>query len=230
MLASDLEEIFPGISDLEIDLSLPFCLKDGHAKDYEYKLICGLIKYQALRASEEGGFLVLEVGTFDGLSTLQIANNIPEWGVVHTINLPAGARPKLNTDHFNDKYTRDVELGTRFLGAQGEFKIRQHFIDSADMDVRDLTGGKAVDVAFIDGCHSFEYCQNDTLKALGALKPGGIVIWHDYLRPMWPGVTEFVNQFARAGNKVFWFGGQYEMEVDGRRCSVAFHQLEDGAN
>lgn len=58
MLTSDLDAISPGISGLDIDLRLPVSSRGGHAKDSEYKLICGLIKHQAMRSSEEEGFLV----------------------------------------------------------------------------------------------------------------------------------------------------------------------------
>jgi len=37
-----------------------------------------------------------------------------------------------------------------------------------------------VDAAFIDGDHSRGGVENDTRLAIGAVRPGGIVVWHDY--------------------------------------------------
>jgi predicted O-methyltransferase YrrM len=47
---------------------------------------------------------------------------------------------------------------------------------------RDIGPGKLpqVDAAFIDGDHSRAGVENDTRLALAHVRPGGIIIWHDY--------------------------------------------------
>jgi predicted O-methyltransferase YrrM len=39
---------------------------------------------------------------------------------------------------------------------------------------------KQADAVFIDGDHSLPVVQHDTMLALQILRPGGLVIWHDY--------------------------------------------------
>jgi hypothetical protein len=47
---------------------------------------------------------------------------------------------------------------------------------------------------FIDGAHSAEYLENDTALALRMVRPGGIIVWHDYM--VWNDVTTFLNAFS----------------------------------
>jgi predicted O-methyltransferase YrrM len=50
--------------------------------------------------------------------------------------------------------------------------------DSASLDWKLLE--PPFDLIFIDGCHYFDYVKKDTENALQYLRPGGIVVWHDY--------------------------------------------------
>ena len=36
------------------------------------------------------------------------------------------------------------------------------------------------DFAFIDGCHFYDYVKVDTRNCVSHMKPGGLVVWHDY--------------------------------------------------
>lgn len=55
------------------------------------------------------------------------------------------------------------------------------------------------DVAFIDGAHDEESVTKDIEKALGSLRPGGVLVFHDYRSDKDPGVTEAVDKFIDAG-------------------------------
>jgi hypothetical protein len=37
-----------------------------------------------------------------------------------------------------------------------------------------------MDLVFVDGCHHYEAVMSDTTNALEILKPGGLLIWHDF--------------------------------------------------
>ena len=49
--------------------------------------------------------------------------------------------------------------------------------DSATFDESAYHG--TIDLAFVDGAHSYEYVKSDSEKAWKMLRPGGIIAWHD---------------------------------------------------
>ena len=35
-------------------------------------------------------------------------------------------------------------------------------------------------LVFVDGCHAYDFVHQDTANALRYLRPGGLIVWHDY--------------------------------------------------
>ena len=54
----------------------------------------------------------------------------------------------------------------------------------------------AIDLLLVDGGHSLESVRSDTVKARRMVKPGGLIIWHDYAREF-PDVCLTLNSLAR---------------------------------
>jgi hypothetical protein len=50
-------------------------------------------------------------------------------------------------------------------------------------------------VVFVDGSHAYSYVVSDTAKALRMVRPGGLVLWHDY-SPECPGVFRALNELT----------------------------------
>jgi hypothetical protein len=73
----------------------------------------------------------------------------------------------------------DDAVGRQYRGTPYEASIRQVFGDSARLDW-DRLGGN-FDLVFIDGSHSYDYVISDTNNALAHVRPGGVLIWHDYV-------------------------------------------------
>jgi hypothetical protein len=151
-----------------------------------FELSCLLMAERAARTRR-----ALEIGTFDGNTTLNLAANLPEGGEVVTIDLP-GDGPHL--------------VGAQFKERPEAARIRQIRCDSAALDVHRLGG--PFDLAFIDGCHSYEYVHGDTRRVLEVMRPGGLVLWHDYamLEPVSRAVDELRGRFdplvALAGTRL----------------------------
>jgi hypothetical protein len=40
---------------------------------------------------------------------------------------------------------------------------------------------------FVDGSHTYDYLLSDTRAAMTMVRPGGVIVWHDY--GVWDGVT-----------------------------------------
>jgi hypothetical protein len=104
----------------------------------------------------EGPREVLEIGTFMGHTTRQMAENMPE-GMLHTVDLPedfsAGNDPeqKLPKDDFHLIERRVV--GREFEGQPCASRIRQHFGDTANWNFAEA--GQTT-FFFIDGSHTYE--------------------------------------------------------------------------
>jgi predicted O-methyltransferase YrrM len=136
----------------------------------------------------------LEIGTFDGNTTLNIAANLPEGGGVVTIDLPVDAKTDYAIEVKSDdlrNVTDRATVGIQFKGHALERRIEQVFGDSATLDWSKLGG--PFDFAFIDGCHDYNYVKSDTDRALTVVRPGGMIMWHDYalMEPVSRAVDEY---------------------------------------
>jgi hypothetical protein len=59
----------------------------------------------------------------------------------------------------------------------------------------------SVDVAYLDGDHSYEFVKSDLEHWFPKVKKGGFLCGHDYLhggkeKDAWPGVTKAVDEFV----------------------------------
>ena len=143
---------------------------------------------------------VFEIGTLRGTTTRHLALNSPNAEVI-TLDLPQTA-----DSAFSLKTTMiDREHAARhaavreyvFSGTPEEARIRTVFGDSASFDFSPWRGN--VDLFFIDGAHSYEYVRSDTLQALQCVRPGGIIVWHDFGRVGLNGVTRWLTELRARG-------------------------------
>ena len=146
---------------------------------------------------------VLEIGSFRGLTTLNIAINAPD-AEIHTIDLPQGFDPASTRFDNNDAGVIRSRGFYYYDGREEAKRIHQHYGDTAAFDYDQIGGG--VDLCLIDAAHSYEYVRNDTAKSLPLMSPGGLMLWHDYGRndfladpqDSW-GVTRFLHEIGDAG-------------------------------
>ena len=64
-----------------------------------------------------------------------------------------------------------------------------------------------VDAAIIDGDHSKLGVQTDTGLARTCIRPGGVLIWHDYSETTNTEVPFVLERMHRLGRKIFWAEG-----------------------
>jgi predicted O-methyltransferase YrrM len=128
-------------------------------------------------------------------TTLQMAINSPADATVITLDLPEGASAVAPLDANDRAYT--IAPPRRYTGRPHAHKIVQHLGDSATFDFAAVAAKHGpIDLAFIDGSHSYEYVENDTQKVLACLAPRGMVLWHDFT-PGWPGVVRYLSELHR---------------------------------
>jgi hypothetical protein len=130
---------------------------------------------------------ILEIGTFDGFTALNLAANIDQGGKVHTVDL---ARATSNGD--SDNPYAPYPVGSQFKGEPEAAKIKQLWADSTKVDWQCFGG--PFDMILIDGSHAYPDVKSDSENAFKHLRPGGTVFWHDYGH-YW-GVSKALDEFA----------------------------------
>lgn len=125
---------------------------------------------------------VLEIGSYCGRSTICMATAAKS---VTCVDYWDGRATAVPGDTFKE-FTRNVEsYGVQekisLLHPEGEFPK------------------EAFDLVFIDGDHSEESVKADIEKALVAIRPGGLIAFHDYHSKDDPGVTAAVDKFLASG-------------------------------
>lgn len=142
--------------------------------------------------------VLLEIGTFDGRTTLNMAANSADDAKIYTLDLPVQTLTETKWPLLTDEISAvgQYKRTLRFQGSDCEHKIVQCFGDSATFDFSGFA--EKVDFAFIDGSHQYDYVLNDTQKVLSVVKgKGSIVFWHDYAA--WDDVTRALNEMYSSG-------------------------------
>jgi hypothetical protein len=141
-------------------------------------------------AAASAGEEIIEIGTFDGRTTLNLAVNAPTYLRVFTLDLPPEAAPKFDLAPGERAYVEKPRSGRRFLDAPPAWasavrRITQLMGDSAAFDWSAHDGRAGL--VFVDGSHAYDYVIADSDTALRLVADKGMVIWHDY--GVWEGVT-----------------------------------------
>lgn len=187
----DEKELIP--DNISIDLSRIVSV-GGNISVEELTVIAALVK-----ANQPG--TCFEIGTFDGRTTENIARNQPSGGHCYTLDLPPPEDGKtldtgLHLATGDSTYILKEKSGTRISeGEKSGVRITQLYGDSAKFDFTPYLG--KIDLMFVDGSHSYEYVLADSETAWKAVRPGGIILWHDYDSRWWPGVTRALNELQR---------------------------------
>lgn len=164
--------------------------RDGNVTLPELLAIAALVRHRRPRT-------ILEIGTFDGNTALQMAGNASADARVFTLDLPPDRAPAAPLDPRDHAYVRDAERHRRkYERSPLAARITQWLGDSATFDFAAALGGRPVDLAFVDGSHAYDYVRGDTARILPLMAPGGLVLWHDYT-PGWPGVIRHLDELSR---------------------------------
>lgn len=120
---------------------------------------------------------VFEIGTFRGRTALNFALNSPPGSRIFTLDLPADSA----AEAFNAADRRLAEAaapGADCRGKDGAEKIEQLYGDSQTFDFSPYHG--TIDLVFVDGAHHYSAARKDTETALRLIRPGGVIVWHDF--------------------------------------------------
>jgi predicted O-methyltransferase YrrM len=167
-------ELFPGIEKTKVSLMRALDrVENVSVSVQELVVLSSIVRHSGARR-------ILELGTSNGNTTLNIAANADGDARVTTVDLPPDFDGNLAldipTEHQN--MTRRDMVGSQYRGTELEGRISSVYADSATLDFSTLPG--PFDLIFIDACHAYEYVVRDTQNALKHVRPGGLIVWHDY--------------------------------------------------
>lgn len=148
-------------------------------------------------ANLKPGTEIIEIGTFDGRTALNLAVNAPQSCRVFTLDLPPDIPTAFALASSERQYVDKPLPGVRFR-SHSEFKdfpgvsnIVQLIGDSASFDWSGHVGKAGL--VFVDGSHAYEYVHKDTETAFHLAIKGGVIFWHDY--GVWEDVTRALEEF-----------------------------------
>lgn len=127
---------------------------------------------------------LFEFGTCTGKTTYLWAVNSPPDAHITTLTLAPESAGNITRTGEDDAgavaIAASESVCTDFLynGTEAERKVTQLFGDSMAFDETPYLD--SCDLVFVDGAHSIPYVRSDTAKALRMVRPGGVVLWHDY--------------------------------------------------
>lgn len=147
-------------------------------------IVCSLIEKYLADNPRVYNVLMLEIGSYEGVSALHFSHTIGNAGRSGTITCVDPWEAYLGGVGSEHAERMDREL------ASGD--VYQRFIDNCkhehpNVKLRSFIGtvdtfrGKhgAFDIAYIDGCHRFSACLTDIEAAFKLLKPGGLLCGDD---------------------------------------------------
>jgi predicted O-methyltransferase YrrM len=145
----------------------------------------------------------LEFGTWQGTGALYCLEESA--ATVWTINLPFGESDGADAYSFHPEDESAVRAWAQRLGLPAQARYRtdtlgfigrqylergwggrvcQIYADSREWETSAYPAG-FFDTVLIDGGHTSEVVANDTHKAFELVRPGGVVLWHDFCPPVY---------------------------------------------
>ena len=139
---------------------------------------------------------ILEIGTYNGMTTLQLALNAPKGCTVYTLDLPEG-----ESDTRFPLSAVDAQIVKGFREGFGT-TTGSYFKDRSDLNIVQLWGDSAtfdysvidspVDLVFIDAAHDYQNKRADSENAFELIAPGGVIVWDNYRDVLNPDVTKYL--------------------------------------
>jgi predicted O-methyltransferase YrrM len=163
---------------------VPVAPMAGHAYTVQHEA-------EALAALLAEAQTVVEIGTAEGRCAAQMLAALPGIRQWIGIDVPPDHQSVLS----QEQYSIPAEAGAMAKG-HAAYTAMVRPGGSAGVRADELPQADAV---FIDGDHSYEGVCRDTALADRCVKPGGVILWHDYGKPGL-GVTRAIAERRAAGH------------------------------
>ena len=188
-----LAQVFPGIEAQAVEVGV-IDPETKHPNHVDMLYVCAMARH--LRARR-----VFEFGTYLGRTTYHLALGQYVEEVITLDLSPVGPYP---ADLKIGRAVRAVHdrglQGHFYQGTDAARRIVQLHGDSRTFDYGPYAG--RMDLVFVDGGHTYELVANDTERALTLVRPGGVIVWHDFA-PKGRDVARLARELART-RPLFW--------------------------
>jgi predicted O-methyltransferase YrrM len=186
-------QIFPGIEDQSVEVGV-IDPDTAHVNHVDMLYVCAMARHVRARS-------LFEFGTFLGRTTYHLARG-QDVTEVFTLDLdPSAEYPAgLNVGRAVRAVHERGLQGYFFRGQECARLITQLHGDSRTFDYAPYRG--RMDFVFVDGGHTADLIANDTKQALAMLKPGGLIVWHDFA-PKGRDVVSFARDLSTT-HPLFW--------------------------
>jgi predicted O-methyltransferase YrrM len=138
---------------------------------------------------------VLEIGVNAGRTAKAILANVPGIEKYMGIDVPPGYVTAREVQR------KEVPEKPGHL-ASGDERFELLLRPRGSMDLSKKAFPGLFDAVFIDGDHGFEVVLHDTLLARQIVRPGGIIIWHDYHGQDTVDVRKVLERFHANGSDI----------------------------
>ena len=157
---------------------------------------------------------ILELGTFNGRTTLAFCFNTTLDSKIYTVDLPPEKteQTRFPLEHGQTIVNTTVYdelgyIGSKKLFDEPEYKavkgnIKQIWKDTGELTPEDLDNN-IFDFVFVDASHSYENVKQDATFCSSITKKNGLILFHDYgdVNSGWFGVYRALNEFCKETNK-----------------------------
>jgi len=185
--------MFSGIENIEVQIGA-IDPDTKHSNHVDMLYVCAIARHTRAKR-------IFEFGTYLGRTTsfLALGKDNPR---VFTLDL--GSTSIWPSDLKIGRAVRAVHerglQGYFFNGTPQAERITQLHGDSRTFDFAPYRA--SMDLIFIDGGHTYELIANDTKHAFEMIRPGGVIVWHDYA-PKSRDVVTFGHELSQK-KPLFW--------------------------
>lgn len=143
--------------------------------------LCLMVQYLKPRC-------IFEFGTFNGVTTQQLAINSKFTTQIWTLDLPPESEETRGTEV--DTYLFRGVKERRYASHATGHKVHQLIGNSKTFNFWPYYG--LMDFIFIDGGHDYDTKKADSENALKMLRPNGVIVWDNYKDAGAPQVTNYL--------------------------------------
>ncbi len=177
--AETFAQLFPEFNSCKLDLSRDQVDRHGWNVKLHEEILLGQI------AVVMNAKAIFEIGTFDGGTTRRLAEDSSSEAVIYTIDLPEDRFDATQgPEAFNG-----ARVGEKYRNSPAASKVRQIRADTSSYDFSKFQG--QMDFVFVDAAHDYPHGLKDSESALQIVKPGGVIVWHDF-EPYWSGLVHAI--------------------------------------